>query len=155
MEPILSEPDRTEVKRMLDETLTGDVRVDLYTRRSSLIIPGQEASAETTGPIAEQLLKELAELHERIKLTVHDAVSEPDAARDAGVEGLDPAIVFSGEGVKGKLRYLGLPNGHEFRTLIETLIAVSRKDSGLSEPSKSALAKVDKPVHLQVFVTPG
>ena len=153
VEPILSEPDRTEVKRMLDEALSGDVNVDLYTRRSSLIVPGQEQSE--TGPIAEQLLTELAALNAHVKLTVHDAGVEPDAARNAGVEGLDPVLVFSGEGVKGKLRYLGLPNGHEFRTLLETLIAVSRKDSGLSEPSKAALAKVEKPVHLQVFVTPG
>lgn len=153
MEPILSEADRTEVKKILDDGLTGDVSVDLYTRRSSLIVPGMETSE--TGPIAERLLGEVAALHPKIRLTVHDAAVEPDAARAAGVEGVDPAIVFRGAGVKGTLRYLGLPAGYEFRTLLDTLVAVSRGESGLSAPARAELARVQKKVHLQVFVTPG
>lgn len=155
MEPILSADDRTEVKKMLDEGMTGgDVAVDLYTRRSSLVVPGHGEPSQT-GPIAEQLLGEVASLSSKIKLTVHDAAVDPEPAKAAGVEGIDPVIVFRGDAVKGTLRYLGLPAGYEFRTLIDTLMAVSSGDPQLSPPAKAALAKVAKPVHLQVFVTPG
>ena len=155
MEPILSEEDRAEVKKMLDEALTGDVTVDLYTKKSSLVLPGESETAEKTGPIAEQLITEVASLSSKIKLAVHDAAVDPEPARAAGVEGIDPAFVFRGPSVKGTLRYLGLPAGYEFRTLIDTLVAVSRGESGLSAPARTALATVAKPVHLQVFVTPG
>lgn len=153
MDSILSEADRSEVKKILDEGLAGDVSVDLYTRRSSLVVPGMEASE--TGPIAEKLLGEVAALNPKIKLTVHDAAVAPEAARAAGLEGIDPAIVFRGATTKGTLRYLGLPSGYEFRTLLDTLLAVSRGESGLSEPARAELAKVQKKVNLQVFVTPG
>lgn len=155
MEPILSAEDSAEVKKMLDEALTGDVSVDLHTKKSSLVLPGESEATEKTGPVAEQLLSELASLSTKIKLTVHDAAVDPEPARAAGVEGLDPVLVFRGPAVKGTLRYLGLPAGYEFRTLIDTLVAVSRGESGLSEPARTAIAKVAKPVHVQVFVTPG
>ena len=153
MDSILSEGDRTEVKKILDEGLSGEVSVDLYTRRSSLVVPGMQASE--TGPIAEKLLGEVAALHPKIKLTVHDAAVDPEPARAAGVEGIDPAIVFRGPAVKGTLRYLGLPSGYEFRTLLDTLVSVSSGDSGLSQPARAEVAKVQKKVNLQVFVTPG
>lgn len=152
MEPILSGDDRDEVKKMLDEALTGDVEVHLYTRHGSIVLPGEEPNEH--GPIAEQLLGEVAALSPLIKLTVHDAATDPEPAKAAGLEGIDPAITFTGAGVKGKLRYLGLPAGYEFRTLIDTLIAVSRSDSGLSAPARAAVAGITKPVHLEVFVTP-
>lgn len=153
MEPILSAEDRAEVQKMLDAALTGDVQVHLYTRHGTIVLPGQEPNEH--GPIAEQLLGEVAALNPKIQLTVHDAAADPEPAKAAGVEGIDPAIVFKGAAVKGTLRYLGLPAGYEFRTLIDTLIAVSRGDSGLSAPARTAIAGVAKPVHLEVFVTPG
>lgn len=137
MEPILSDDDRAEVKKMLAEALTGGVEMHLYTQGTN-----------EHGPIAKQLLTEVAALNAKIQLTVHDGAAD-------GLEGFDPAIVFKGPAVKGTLRYLGLPAGYEFRTLIDTLIAVSRGDSGLSAPARTAIAGVAKPVHLEVFVTPG
>lgn len=153
MEPILSDDDRDEVKKMLDDGLTGDVQVHLYTRHGRLVLPGQPENEY--GPIAEELLREVAALNAKIQLTVHDAAADPEPAKAAGVEGIDPAMVFRGASVKGTLRYLGLPAGYEFRTLLDTLIAVSRGESGLSAPARAAIAGVAKPVHLEVFVTPG
>lgn len=154
MESILSADDSAEVKKMLDVALTGDVQVHLYTRHGSVVLPG-EAEPNESGAMAEKLLGEVAALHPKIQLTVHDAAVDPEPAKAAGLEGIDPAIVFRGSSVKGTLRYLGLPSGYEFRTLIDTLVAVSRGDSGLSAPARGAIGKVAKPVHLEVFVTPG
>ena len=153
MEPILSAEDRAEVKRMLDEAMKGDVTVDLYTRKSALVVPGMGEPSQT-GPIAVALLGEVAALSDKIKLSVHDAAVDPEPAKAAGVEGLDPVLVFRGAAVKGTLRYLGLPAGYEFRTLLDTLMMVSSGEPELSPPAKNALAQVAKPVHLQVFVTP-
>ncbi len=152
-DPILSESDRAEVQKLFG-AITGDVFVDLYTKRTSIVIPGEE-SEDDAGPVTEQLLGEVAGLSPHIKLTVHDATTDPEDARTEGVEGFIPAIVFRNATSKGKLRYFGLPAGYEFKTLIDTLVSLGANDSHLSEESRADLAKVTKPVNLKVYVTPG
>jgi alkyl hydroperoxide reductase subunit AhpF len=52
------------------------------------------------------------------------------------------------------IRLAGIPSGHEFSSLIQDLILVSGRDSGLSQPTRDFLKNLTEPVHLQVFVTP-
>jgi glutaredoxin-like protein len=52
------------------------------------------------------------------------------------------------------IRYFGIPSGYEFSSLIEDIMMVSSGQSGLSAATKEVLANLEKPVHLQVFVTP-
>jgi alkyl hydroperoxide reductase subunit AhpF len=52
------------------------------------------------------------------------------------------------------IRYSGIPAGHEFSSLLNTLLLVSGRDSGLDSKTRQVLATLDKPIHLQVFVTP-
>ncbi len=150
---MLSENDRVEVKKILDGELSGEVRVTLYTRRSGIDAPGFPVCRSC--PETEQLLTEVAALHEKIRLTVIDVSEDAEAARTEGIEGSYPVLVFQGASVKGRLRYLGLPAGYEFRTLLDALIAVSRGESGLSPASRDELAKVTSPTLIQVYVTPG
>ena len=49
---------------------------------------------------------------------------------------------------------LGIPAGHEFTSLIVSLVNVSKQESGLSDQVKAKLAELDQPVNLKVFVTP-
>jgi alkyl hydroperoxide reductase subunit AhpF len=49
---------------------------------------------------------------------------------------------------------LGVPSGHEFSTLIQDLILVASRDSGLSPQVRNYIKGLSKPLHLQVFVTP-
>ena len=79
-------------------------------------------------------------------------------ARLYKVEGKAPAIVIAArDGAKVSdygIRYLGIPSGHEFSTLIQDLILVSGRDSQLSPQVRTYLKALTKPLHLQVFVTP-
>ena len=52
------------------------------------------------------------------------------------------------------IQYSGIPSGHEFSTLINDILLVSGRDSGLSEQARDFLQKLEKPLHMQVFVTP-
>ena len=52
------------------------------------------------------------------------------------------------------VQYSGIPSGHEFGTLINDILLVSGRDSGLSPQVRDYLKKLDKPLHMQVFVTP-
>ena len=99
-----------------------------------------------------ELLEDLAALSERIKLEVYDFVADADKAREYGVTKI-PAMVMLGDKDHG-IRYFGVPAGYEFAGLLEDLVMVSNRDSGLSKTSRARLKALNQPLHLQVFVTP-
>jgi glutaredoxin-like protein len=51
-------------------------------------------------------------------------------------------------------RFLGLPAGYEFSTLIEALLMLGTGETKLGEKSQADLQKVASPVRMQAFVTP-
>ena len=54
----------------------------------------------------------------------------------------------------GVIRYTGTPSGEEIRGLVETVIRISVEDSGLDATTIEKLRQIDKPVHVEVIVTP-
>ena len=65
-----------------------------------------------------------------------------------------PAIVVEGKG-KGLIRFYGIPSGYEFGSLIESIImSGTNKGSDLDSALVEEIEAIDKPLHLQVFVTP-
>ena len=65
-----------------------------------------------------------------------------------------PAIVIEGKG-KGLIRFYGIPSGYEFGSLIESIImSGTNKGSDLDSALVEEIEAIDKPLHLQVFVTP-
>jgi len=83
---------------------------------------------------------------------VHDFYTEREQAAEEGISEI-PAIVLEGEN-KGKVRFIGVPAGYEFATLIEDLIDVSRGTTELEQHSRETLDALTEPVHIKVFVTP-
>ena len=147
---LLSAENQTEIKRLF-ENLTGDVRLIYFTQKESpLFIPGHECE---TCKDTRTLLEEITALSEKIKLEVHDFVADNAAVREHGIDRI-PALVMTADGVKGKIRYFGMPSGYEFSVLLGSLLDVSRGESELSESSIETLQTLDKNLHIQVFVTP-
>ena len=104
----------------------------------------------------QQLLSEIVERSDKLDLRVYDLEGNPEIARRYHVT-LVPGIVIAARKenvvMDSGVRFSGIPAGHEFSSLISAIMLVSSQVSGLSEESRSWLASVDKPVHLQVFVT--
>jgi glutaredoxin-like protein len=147
----IAEADAAALRAHLDKTLEGPVTLDLFIEpKSAIIVPGRpecELCEETRA-----LLEEVASLSDRITLNIHDVRSESDLSRDAGVSRV-PTLVLRGA-ARGVVRYLGIPAGLEFGTLLEDLAAVSRGTTTLKQESLAKLASLSRPVHVQVFVTP-
>jgi glutaredoxin-like protein len=103
------------------------------------------------------LLQEVSDLSDKISLQEFDLERDAELAKKYRV---DKAPGFALLGRLGDdltdfgIRYAGIPAGHEFTSLINDLILVSRRDSGLNKDTRDALAKIDQPVLMQVFVTP-
>lgn len=104
-----------------------------------------------------QLVKELTDLSEHLKLSIFDIEKDATIAQNYNVT-LVPGLVIAGEDDDGPvdygIRYAGIPSGHEFGSLIQDILIVSGRDSGLSESTRVFLAALEEPVLLQVFVTP-
>jgi len=99
-----------------------------------------------------ELLDEVAGLSEKITVEVHDLLKDAEWAKEYGVEKI-PAVILTGKN-RGKVRFLGIPSGYEFSSLIEGIKDVSKGTTDLSEATKKELAKITAETHIQVFVTP-
>lgn len=104
-----------------------------------------------------KLVEEVAGLSDKLSVQIFDVNADAEVAENYNVS-LTPGLVIAGEGEDGPIdygvRYAGIPSGHEFSSLIQDLILVSGRDSGLSEQTRDFLANLNEPVYLQVFVTP-
>jgi thiol-disulfide isomerase/thioredoxin len=52
------------------------------------------------------------------------------------------------------VRFLGLPGGYEFSTLVADVVDISKGRTDFSPETRAAVRAIDTPVHVQVFVTP-
>jgi alkyl hydroperoxide reductase subunit AhpF len=113
-------------------------------------------SCEYCGPTRD-LLEEIVPLSKKLSLQVFDLDQSAELAGQYHVD-KTPCIVITGK--LGErltdygIRIAGIPAGHEFTSLIHSLVLVSKRDSALSHETRYFLKTLQKPLHLQVFVTP-
>jgi glutaredoxin-like protein len=92
-----------------------------------------------------------------LDVQVYDLNKDAEMAAKFNVD-KSPSIVIAGkdhdEVVNYGIQYSGIPSGHEFSTLINDIVIVSGRDSGLSDETRAFLKNLTQPLHMQVFVTP-
>lgn len=104
-----------------------------------------------------QLLEEVTAIDERLGLSVYDLYADADLAKHYRVDKAPGIVIAAKEGnqiTDMGVQYSGIPSGHEFSTLINAILMISKRDSGLSPQTREYIQKLEKPLHLQVFVTP-
>jgi alkyl hydroperoxide reductase subunit AhpF len=103
------------------------------------------------------LAQEVSEQSDKLSFEALDFEADEARAREYGVDKI-PAIVLLGDANGSPkdhgVRFFGLPAGYEFSSLIEGLRGLGTGDVKVSETTQQALARLTRPVHLQVFVTP-
>ncbi len=98
-----------------------------------------------------RLTEEIASLSAKISSKVYNFTLDKEKSQEYKIDKI-PAIVVEGEKDYG-IRFFGIPGGYEFDSLISSIIEVSAKSTDLSSESKDKIGRIDKPVHIQVFVT--
>ncbi len=141
--PMLNEEDKAEIQKRFED-LNKAVKLVLFTQK---VAGSCQFCVET-----ERLLKEVVELSDILELEVLNFITDTDAVQSYGVDKI-PATIVQGTEDFG-IRFYGIPTGYEFATLMETILQVSANDSGLPKQMKERLKNLNKPVHIQVFVTP-
>lgn len=117
---------------------------------------GSKDNCETCNE-TQQLIEEVTALNEKIELGVYDIDEHQDVASKFNVTNTPGIVIAAKENADVRnlgIQFSGIPAGHEFSTFINDILLVSKRDSGLSEKTREFLRNLDKPVHLQVFVTP-
>jgi len=99
-----------------------------------------------------ELVQEVAALSDKLTAEVYDFQKDSQVAESYGIDKV-PAIAIIGAKDYG-IRIYGIPSGYEFGTLIEDIRLVSEGDSGLSPETRATVAKLTRPVRIQVFITP-
>jgi glutaredoxin-like protein len=161
MPALLNDDIRAQVKDVFDAQLEQPVEVLFFGSTS------EEKCAYCTD--TRQLVEEVVEISEKLHLSIYDIDGNAQIAQTYRVD-KTPVLVITGRGdtrattedgapaqepfTDFGVRFTGLPAGHEFSSLIQSMILVSRRDSGLKLQTRQFLKELSKPIHLQVFVTP-
>ena len=98
------------------------------------------------------LIREVAALSDQLSVTVLNPHIDREQAAAYGVTE-SPVVVVEGARDYG-IRFLGIPAGYEFSNLIDSIVAASTGEAGLSEETKTALAGLTEDVTIKVFATP-
>jgi len=138
---LIPEEHKQHLKEEFEKNLKDEVRILVFTQ-------------ETECPYCKQsreLAEEVGAYSKKIKVEVYDFVKDSKKAKEYQIDKV-PAIVVLGKRDYG-IRFYGLAYGYEFGPFTESMINVSREATNLSEETKKKLASIEKPVHIQVFVS--
>lgn len=104
-----------------------------------------------------QLVKEVSSISDNIELVEYDIDEDSAIASQYNLDKTPGLAILGRDGdqlLDYGIRFAGIPSGHEFSSLIQDIILVSARDSGLSQETREYLEDLTEPVLLQVFVTP-
>lgn len=136
-----------QVKDVFDQELKEPVEILFFDRKIDC-----DYCSETR-----QLLEELVLISEKLSLSRYDLDGNPDVAVQYHVDKAPAIVIAAREADRLEdygVRFAGIPSGHEFSSLIHSILLVSARDSGLSPKVRAELKTLANPVLLQVFVTP-
>jgi len=149
MEKLLKENDVKYIRQLFDRNLVDPVELVLF-----LESEGSDKVSKYNVqyfPYTEEIVKELAEISDKIKLTVYRDNKEKES--EYRVKEIS-ALFIQGKNTNKNVSYYGIPSGHEFTSLLEDIVDASQGVTHLSTASKETVKSIKAPVEILVFVTP-
>lgn len=122
-------------------------------RSVTLLLFTQTFGGSESGPVARQVLDEVARLNDRITVVEKNFVLDLDDRHKYAID-RSPAIVFLANGEDTRMRMFGAPTGYEFVGLVEAILIAGTGKVELADETLALLAAVDQPKSIQVFSTP-
>jgi glutaredoxin-like protein len=139
---LIPEEQKANLTQALQQYMKDPVRLVVFTQEMECALCKE----------SRELAQEVAALlPDKIQVEVYDFVKDEAKVKEYSVDKV-PAIAVVGSKDYG-IRYYGIPYGYEFSGFIETILNVSKGATNLSEDTKGKLRTLDKPAHIQVFVT--
>jgi glutaredoxin-like protein len=151
---ILTKEVREATEQRFSEALVNKVEIIHFTQEPSrLILPNYVQNQECMFcKETKSLLQEVCSLSEKIELMLYDFLADAERAKEYNIDKI-PATIIAGNSAKN-IRIFGIPSGYEYTSLIEAIVDVSKGNTNLMPETIEALKTIDKPIHIQTFVTP-
>jgi len=142
----------------LDENITSQIKV-VFTKLTNpveIVVFTSQKDCEYCED-TRALLEEVCNLSDKISIKSVDLDNKPDIAGEYHIT-RTPGIVVLGQ-VDGKMkdfgiRFSGIPAGHEFSALIQSILTVSSQEVEFNPDTIEFLNSLKSPIHLEVFTTP-
>ena len=144
---LLNENVVKQVKDAFDKQLAGDVQLFYFGKQDDC-----DYCSDTR-----QLVEEVVQLSDKIDLSIHDLDKDNELAKKYNLDKAPGLVIAGRDGdliLDYGIRLAGIPSGYEFGTLIQSMILVSRRDSGLAPNTRKVLSDLKDSVNLLVFTTP-
>jgi alkyl hydroperoxide reductase subunit AhpF len=113
----------------------------------------QTFGGSESGPVARQVLDEVARLNDKITVEEKNFVLDLDDRTRYGID-QSPAIVILSGGEDTRMRIFGAPTGYEFVGFVEAIVMAGTGEIELEDETRKLIDAVDKPTRIQVFSTP-
>lgn len=142
MEKLLNKDLQKQVQKIL-EPMKDKISIVLFTKAED---------CESCEPTL-QIISEVAELSEKIKVAVFDLDKDTAEVAKYSIE-MAPSFVIldQNDDYKG-VKFNGIPAGHEFNSFLSALVEMSGVESEVPADFIERVAKIDKPINIKVFVT--
>jgi hypothetical protein len=137
-----------ETRELLEE-LTGLAEEKLTLTVHDLAADPSTATAYNVRDVPTVVVRR-ARIGERMATDVGTDTTERTPAPSSG----EPAPMPGADEAPANVRFVGLPGGYEFSTLVADVVDVSKGRTDLSENGRAAVRAIESPVLIQVFVTP-
>lgn len=96
--------------------------------------------------------EEIASLSDKLSVIVYDQIADKDMVQKYGVERIPAIVLLDSEGKDRGVKFYGLPGGYEINSFLGSIIELSGRREELSADILARIKKIDKDVHIQVFV---
>ncbi len=142
MEKLLDKSLQKEVKKIL-APMKGNITIVLFTKAND---------CESCEPTL-QIISEVAELSEKIKVSVYDLEKDLEFVKKYNIEMAPSFIILDKDDQYKGVKFNGIPAGHEFNSFLSALVEMSGVESEVPADFATRVAKIDKPINIKVFVT--
>jgi len=133
---------RKQLAQILDG-LKDDVHIVFFT---------QEIECESCQD-AHQFIEEICAINPKLKMTRYNLVTDAKKAAEYKVDMVPAVVMLDKDGNDTNIRFFGIPGGYEINSFLGALLEVSGERQELPEDILNRIQKIDKDIHIQVFVT--
>ncbi len=144
--PLLSDRDAKYLKKTFAEQMKDKVKILLFV---------DDAAECEYCDITNQILNELADLEDRIEIATYHVKKDTEMVEKYKIDKTPAIVMLDENGSDTRIRFYGIPSGHEFSTLLQDILVVStKKPIFFNDEQIQTIRSITKPTKIQVFVTP-
>lgn len=135
---------RKQLREIFDR-MDKDVTIALFTKKEDC----------STCDETSDYMEEITSITDKLHLTKFDIDEDHEFAKEYDVTLTPSMVLLDNENNYRRIKFNGIPAGHEINSLINSIIEVSGSSQELSDTAMERISKITNPVDIKVFVTLG